>query len=145
MSEQSSTSTQYSGQCLCGKVKVRAPSLKPYVGACHCDMCRRWASGPLFAVHGGQDVSFEGEEHVAVYSSSEWAERGFCKCCGSNLFYRLKANQLHYLSAGLFSQDENFVFERQVFIDAKPAYYCFANKTKDLTAEEVFARYNANQ
>jgi hypothetical protein len=93
------------------------------------------------AVDCGTDVSFEGEENISTFSSSEWAERGFCKKCGSNLFYRLKESGQTIMTAGLFDDEGRFVFEEQIFIDEKPAYYRFANETKDLTGAEVFAKY----
>ncbi|MBF0289765.1 MAG: hypothetical protein HQM14_18280 [SAR324 cluster bacterium] len=32
----------------------------------------------LMTVDCGTDVSFENEENVSLFSSSQWAERGFC-------------------------------------------------------------------
>ena len=78
------------GSCLCGKIRIAVKGINRNVGACHCGTCRNWGGGPFMAVDCGTDVSFEGEENISVYSSSEWAERGFCKECGSHLFYRLK-------------------------------------------------------
>ena len=89
----------------------------------------------------GTDCDIEGEEYVSVFNSSEWAERGFCKNCGSNLFYRLKQSGQYILPVGLFDDDEAFEFDHQIFIDSKPEYYSFANKTKNMTGEEVFAQY----
>lgn len=89
----------------------------------------------------GTDVSFEGEDNITVYNSSDWAERGFCKKCGSHLFYRLKESKQHMVPVGLFDDQEPFVFESQVFIDKKPSFYSFANKTNDMTAAEVFEKY----
>ncbi len=91
----------------------------------------------------GKDVSFEGEENITVYSSSEWAERGFCNKCGSNLFYRLKGTGEHQISAGLFEDSEDFVFDLQVFIDNKPDFYNFIEKTKTMTEAEIFAKYGS--
>jgi hypothetical protein len=73
------------GTCLCGAVKVAANANKPMVAVCHCEMCRRWSSGPFMEVD-CQQVVFEGEENIRRIRSSEWAERGFCTRCGSNLF-----------------------------------------------------------
>lgn len=129
------------GHCLCGKVKFIANNMNNSVGVCHCSMCRRWTGGPIMAVSCGTDVVFEGEDAIKVYSSSDWAERGFCADCGSNLFYRLKGSGEHFMAAGLFENDEDFVFESQVFIDEKPKYYCFSNETSNMTAAEVFAKY----
>ena len=92
----------------------------------------------------GTEVSFEGEENITVYDSSKWAERGFCKQCGSHLFYRLKENQQHMVPVGLFDNQEDFVFENQVFIDKKPAFYSFSNKTNDMAEAEIFEMYGSS-
>ncbi len=129
------------GRCLCGQVKVSAPGMSTGVAACHCSMCRRWSGGPLLAVECGTEVSFEGEEHIGVYDSSAWAERGFCRNCGTHLFYRLKDGKQYIMPVGLFDDAEGLVLEAQIFIDEKPAYYRFADKTHDMTGAEVFAKY----
>ena len=129
------------GSCLCGSVKILVNSISSEVGACHCGMCRKWTGGPLLAVDCGSDVLFEGRENISVYNSSEWAERAFCNRCGSHLYYRLKKQNQHIMPVGLFDTDIPFVFDHQVFIDAKPSYYYFGNKTKEMTGEEVFALY----
>lgn len=128
------------GRCLCGKVKVTASKMSHNVGSCHCGMCRRWTGGPLLAVDCGSDVSFEGKENIGVYDSSDWAERGFCKSCGTHLFYRLKESGEYIMMVGIFD-DDNFVFDHQIFIDEKPAYYSFSNETQNMTGAEVFAKY----
>lgn len=126
------------GRCLCGAVKVSIAGAQTHVGACHCGMCRRWSGGPLMAIDCGTDVAFEGDDHIAVFDSSPWAERGFCTKCGSNLFYRIKQGQTYNVLAGLFDDTVGFSLDVQVFVDEKPAYYAYANKTKDMTAAEVF-------
>lgn len=128
------------GSCMCGAVKVTARGVGHEVGACHCSMCRKWAGGPLLAVECGTDVSFEGEDHIGVFDSSVWAERGFCKTCGSHLFYRLKESREYSMPAGLFD-NADFVLKSQIFIDEKPAYYNFAEQTHNMTGAEVFAQY----
>jgi hypothetical protein len=89
----------------------------------------------------GTEVVFSGADHITVYRSSEWAERGFCQRCGSHLFYRLKATRQHMVPVGLFDACEGLVFDQQVFIDEKPAYYDFANETENMTGAELFAKY----
>ncbi len=90
----------------------------------------------------GADVRFEGEESISVFSSSDWAERGFCGNCGTHLFYRLKGSGEHMVPVGLFEDGADLVFKGQVFIDEKPDYYTFANDTKNLTGAELFAMFN---
>ncbi len=129
------------GQCLCGAVTITATQQGHSVGACHCTMCRRWGGGPLLAMDCGSDVSFSGEQHISVYSSSDWAERGFCRHCGTHLFYRLKQETSYAMPAGLFAETDDLMFDHQVCVDTQPGYYQFANQTKNLTCEELFALY----
>ncbi len=137
--------TKGKGRCLCGAVKFTAKNINNNVAACHCGMCRRWGGGPLIAVSCGIEVAFEGEENITVYNSSDWAERGFCKKCGSHLFYRLKEINEHQMPAGLFDNQGSFNFDLQVFIDRKPSFYSFANKTNEMTEAEVIEKYAPEQ
>ncbi len=137
----SSETIETSGTCLCGAIRVKAKNLSKKVGACHCHMCRKWGGGPLMATDCGNDVSIEGEENVSVFNSSDWAERGFCKQCGTHLFYRIKESRQYVLPVGLFDENERLKFEDQIFIDEKPSFYEFANKTNNMTGAEVFAKY----
>lgn len=133
------------GRCLCGAVSFVTNSADTDVGACHCNMCRHWGGGPFIAVDCGSQVQFEGSEYIKVFDSSEWAERGFCRNCGSNLFYRLKHNNQHQIPPGLFDDDTGLEFTHQVFIDERPEYYEFANETLDMTGSEVFEKYAPKQ
>ena len=139
-----SKTTKAKGQCLCGVVKFKTSSASLQLGACHCKMCRSLCSGPYLSIDCGTDVQFESTYNIGVYNSSEWAERGFCTQCGSQLFYRLKGSGQTIMSAGLFGDDLGFEFDHQVFIDEKPNYYCFSNQTENLTGAEVFAKYGAS-
>lgn len=129
------------GQCLCGAIKFTVKRMSNSVDACHCSMCRKWGGGPLMTINCGSDVLFDGEEDISVYDSSAWAERGFCKKCGSHLFYRLKDSNEHQIPAGLFQDQDHFNFDLQVFIDNKPSYYSFANNTREMTAAEVIEAF----
>ena len=129
------------GSCLCGAVKLSTASINPHLAACHCSMCRKWSGGAFLGVECNDGISFEGADNIALYQSSEWAERGFCSKCGSHLFYRLKENNHYFIPAGIFDSDEDFIFDLQVFIEEKPQYYSFANKTKNMTGEEAFALF----
>ena len=132
------------GSCLCGAVQVTVKTLSHSIGACHCGMCRKWAGGPWLGVDCGSDVFFESTEFVAIYNSSDWAERGFCAKCGSNLFYRVKKTGQTFMPAGLFDNTDVLIFDHQIFIDKKPAYFEFINKTENMTEAEVFAKFSSD-
>lgn len=134
------TTNRMQGQCLCGAVTISAET-NTHVDACHCGMCRRWGGGPLLAVSCGSNVQIEGKENVSIYDSSEWAERGFCRHCGTHLFYRFKSADAYAVPAGLFQDQEQLALAEQIYIDSKPAYYAFANVTPLLTEAEVLRRF----
>ncbi len=133
------------GRCLCGKVGVTANAVKPEVHACHCNMCQLWNGGPTMSVHCGTDVRFCNEEYISVYQSCSWAELGFCTNCGSHLFYRSIDSGEYIIQAGTFDSEAGFILDQQIFIDEKSSYYSFANKTTDLTGDEVVAQYESNE
>jgi len=132
------------GSCLCGAVNLAVAAHKQNVGACHCSMCRTWGGGPLLALESVSDIEIEGEENVTVYPSSDWAERGFCKRCGTHLFYRLKTGDHYAVPVGLVDGGEAWTFDTQIFIDQKPEYYRFANETHNMTGQEVFDAYQGS-
>lgn len=129
------------GECLCGAVKVKANTASNKLHACHCNMCRKWSGSPALCVDCETDVSFEDETCIKIYSSSDWAERGFCSQCGTHLFYRLKDSGQYIMPAALFNDLKNIEFEGQIFIDEKPDYYEFSNETHNMTGDQVFAMF----
>ncbi|MGE4336188.1 MAG: GFA family protein [Pigmentiphaga sp.] len=135
------STTERHGHCLCGAVNLFVSIERPAMAACHCTRCRRWGGGPALGIETHQAPRIEGEQHLRVYDSSEWADRAFCGQCGSHLFYRLKDGTLYSLSAGLFDASGDWPFELQIFVDEKPANYHFANSTREMTGAEVFAQF----
>ncbi|WP_290359625.1 GFA family protein [Roseateles violae] len=74
---------QFSGGCLCGRVRVIATGRPDRVGICHCLDCRKH-HGALFhasAIFAPQAVSISGE-------TRDYAGRHFCPHCGSSVFSR---------------------------------------------------------
>lgn len=84
-------------------------------------------------------VSFQGEENMKRYASSEWAERGFCSNCGTNLFYRLKQPEMYMMATGCFDDADQFSLAGEIYIDEKPAGYDFAGDHPRMTGAEFMA------
>ncbi|CAA0109127.1 Glutathione-dependent formaldehyde-activating enzyme [BD1-7 clade bacterium] len=129
--------------CLCGCVKISVEQVNPKFTVCHCDDCRAWGGAPFFAVQCGTDVVIEGDSNVKVYESSAWADRGFCSECGTHLFFRFKKSREYNMPVGLFHNLEGLEMNMQYFSDRRPTYYCFSNKTKEMTSDEIFAHFAA--
>ena len=129
-----------SGHCLCGAVKFTAETVEKHFHICHCGMCRRWSGGPSMGAN-ADSVRFEGEENIVRYRSSDWAERGFCRKCGSGLFYFFKPANQYMISIGAFDEPTDFVVSEEIFIDHKPGFYDFAGDHPKKTEAEVLAAF----
>jgi len=126
------------GQCLCGAVTFSAKDIDPHMHACHCTMCRKWSGGPGFAIGVGS-VEFNGEANITAFASSDWAERGFCNRCGTNLFYRMPQTGMTMLWAGSLDNNEDFDLTGEIYVDEKPAGYNFAGDHPRQTGPEFLA------
>jgi hypothetical protein len=127
--------------CLCGAVKITVEDINPKFTVCHCQSCRTWGGAPFFAVKCGTKVTIEGDTNVNLFESSSWASRGFCIVCGTHLFYKLKATGEYNMPVGLFSNLKGLEMDMQYFSDMRPSYYCFSNKTKEMTTDEIMAYF----
>ncbi len=93
------------------------------------------------AVDCGNSVVFNDPSQVGSYKSSEWAERLFCKTCGSSLVYQMLDGSGQGVSMQAFDDPSQFVLKMQWFIDKKPDNYALANKTETKTQAECFAMF----
>jgi len=125
--------------CLCGKVSIIVKDFHSEISACHCSMCRKWGSGPFLSVSAGsgEDITITSEESVTRYKSSDWAERGFCRNCGSNLFYYLIPTDSYDIPIDLFTDESESCLKLEIYYDQKPHYYDFANDTDKKTEDEI--------
>ena len=131
------------GRCLCGAVTFSADDVGSELHICHCSMCRRWVGGPTFSI-AAKGVVFRGEENIQRYSSSAAAERGFCRICGSSLFYRSKETGQYVLSMGAIEDQASFRIGSEIYIDQKPPGYEFAGTHPRLTEEETLASHQGS-
>jgi len=129
-----------SGRCLCGAVRFTVTEVETQYEICHCGMCRRWSGGPLFATR-VDGVSFEDEASIERYRSSDWAERGFCGKCGTNLFYRYLPEDRYVMCIDVFDQPTGFEAIGEIFIDAKPAGYSIGGDLPKQTGAEFLAQF----
>lgn len=135
-----------SGKCVCGAVSYSISKDKSEFGACHCSTCRRWSGGVFLGLEVKPDeISFEGEEHLTRYSSSQWAERAFCSKCGASMYYRITApgpyEGVYHLGVGTLDSCDDMRLSEQLFIDQKPNGYSFAEKTHNLTQAQFEAMF----
>ena len=76
------------GGCLCGALRYEARGTPFHETLCHCSDCRRAFGAPAIAWFSVRRPEFHwvtGEP--ATYQSSPGVTRGFCRRCGTSLFY----------------------------------------------------------
>jgi len=91
---------------------------------CHCTQCRKQSGHHYAATNvADENIRMEGAENITWYKSSETARRGFCRICGSVLFW--KHNELDYVSvmAGAFDQPSGLRGEKHIYTADKGDYY----------------------
>lgn len=125
------------GRCLCGAATFRATLADGAMSACHCEMCRRWSSGPFMSLSIRPDsLAFDDQSVVGLYASSAEAERGFCKACGSTLFWRASDGSSADVSAHSVADPGRFPFATEIYVEDKPSNYAFAHVGRRMTGAE---------
>ncbi len=114
----------YSGSCLCGAVRYHASGPISDVVACHCTQCRK-QSGHYYAATDIPDgaLVIEGEENLTWYRSSEEAKRGFCKTCGSALFWKNQRDDFTAVLAGSLDGATGLRLAKHIYCADKGDYY----------------------
>ncbi len=135
------------GGCLCGAVRFKARLTGTNFGVCHCAMCRKWTGSALLGVTVPVDnVAWTGEDHIARRQTSTWAERAWCRDCGSGLFFRITrpgplCGTLE-LPIGILDDADGLTLTNEIYIDEKPDSYAFAGEERNiLTRAECHARF----
>lgn len=134
--------SERTGQCLCGAVKYRA-TVGENFNTCYCEMCRRWSSGAFMGASTEAFQVTEGEDVLTVFESSEWAVRGFCSKCGSNIYYHAVAHGGPSVAMGTLDDTAGLVVSKQFFIDEKPEGFSLAESTATLTRAEIMKMFGA--
>jgi hypothetical protein len=114
---------KHSGGCLCGGVRYSVVGqLRPIV-YCHCGQCKK-SSGNYVAASACDDVEFnlDRDETLRWFASSAIAERGFCKSCGSNLFWKPSDSGHMSIFAGTLDSDAGLKARAHIYVESKADY-----------------------
>ncbi len=114
----------HTGHCLCGAVRFRTSGPLRAVTACHCSQCRR-QTGHFYAATNVTDdrLEVEGGESVTWYRASEAASRGFCRICGSALFWKGDGSDNISIMVGAFDLPTGLAIGKHIFCADKGDYY----------------------
>ena len=116
------------GGCLCGSVRFHTQGKLRGVVYCHCSQCRRQTGHFVAATNvPDADIEIDGADNLSWYAASDFARRGFCRTCGSVLFWKHK--DLDYISvmAGSFDTPSGLKGDYHIFVADKGDYYEIAD------------------
>lgn len=114
----------HSGSCLCGAVLYRVHGALREVIFCHCSQCRK-QTGLYYASTNcaNSQIEVEGGDNITWYQSSEQAKRGFCKSCGSALFWKHRDADYVSIVAGSLDQPSGLPQGYHIFCADKGDFY----------------------
>lgn len=117
------------GQCLCGKIKFESAQSGEPITICHCAQCRKWGGSP-WAATSVPLTAFNvtaGEDALHWYVSSDFARRGFCRTCGSSMFWHADRHpewsESIAIAAGCVSEPTGLKVARHIWCKSKGDYY----------------------
>ncbi|WP_374380542.1 GFA family protein [Dongia sp.] len=130
----------HQGGCLCGAVRYRVEGAMRPVIACHCSQCRRATGSFMMASAAMHDhLTIEGAENITWYNSSDTARRGFCRICGSNLFWEGAGRPHTSITAGSLDGPTGLSLGRHIFVADKGDYYEIAD---NVAQSQTFEGYD---
>lgn len=139
------------GGCQCGALRyaLSAPFENPHV--CHCRMCQK-AVGNFFAAYVGtrKDALAWTKGNPAFFHSSEAAERGFCRDCGTPLTFAYDGSERISVTIGSLDKPAAVTPAYQFGVEARlPAFALLhelpGTRTEDDIPPEMMARLASRQ
>jgi hypothetical protein len=125
------------GGCICGAVKFEVSDPQRQVIACHCRQCRRM-SGHYFAASAASwsGLKLTESSGLAWFASTTTSRRGFCRLCGSSLFFDHGPDDPVGIAAGAFDIEPGFELAAHIWVDEAGGYYRIADALPRYTGTE---------
>ena len=111
------------GSCLCGAVVFEALPDRCFVD-CHCSQCRKQSGHFWAATSAGHDnFRLLKDDGLAWYDASPAARRGFCRFCGSFLFWQPRGENRISIGGGVFDTSTGLTIGEALFEEDAGDYY----------------------
>lgn len=119
---------RHTGSCLCGGVRFDVEGDLRGVIYCHCSQCRK-QTGHFYAATNvpTSAIRIDGADGITWFAASPSARRGFCRTCGSALFWQLNGADEISVLAGAFDSPSGLSGEVHIFVADKGDYYEIAD------------------
>jgi hypothetical protein len=132
------TSIRLTGGCQCGAIRYALHEQPSDPDICHCRMCQKAFGSffaPLASVPRDKFELTRGE--LAIFKSSDEAERGFCRSCGTPLTFRYVHSGRIAVSIGSLDEPEKVAPKNQVGIEGRLSWFAtLPTLPDDQTTEE---------
>jgi hypothetical protein len=117
------------GSCVCGGVTYKIAGEIQKTIACHCTQCRKlsghyWSATQVPV----ENLTITRIDGLKWFQSSENAKRGFCKECGSSLFWEWTGNDTICIGTGTLDGVTGLTTDMHIFVGDKGDYYEIADE-----------------
>ena len=124
------------GSCLCGAVRFEVHGPLRDSLACHCSQCRKtsghyWSATRCLSAH----LQVLSDAGLAWYQSSDHARRGFCRHCGSSLFWQVEGSEHISIGTGTLDAPTGLSTLGHIFVKDKSDYVEIASGTPQWQAD----------
>jgi hypothetical protein len=114
----------HTGRCLCGAVRYEVDGPLRDILVCHCGECRRsHGLAGAYTACPAERLAVEADGDalawIASPESTTEAERGFCRRCGSSLFWRAPGRDTVSISAGTVDEPSGLAISGHIWWDAR--------------------------
>jgi hypothetical protein len=115
------------GRCLCGAVEYEVRGELDDVLICHCIECRRWHGHVSATAACRRDELVIADDSSLAWiqspASDAQARRGFCRECGSSLFWDSPLYDTVSIAAGTLDQPTGLAVASHWYVDDAADYY----------------------
>ena len=128
MTEAQSRTVAATGGCLCGRVRFEVLGELLSVINCHCSKCRRFHGNfSAYTSTPRENLVLKREDGLHWYRSTQDetpnVHRGFCRECGSSLFWDPRGKRNISIAAGALDPPTRLETTRHVWVSQKGDYY----------------------
>lgn len=112
------------GGCLCGNVRYEVKGPLRGIVNCHCSMCQKLHGS--FGAHTKArkiNIRITNDSGLTWYKSSDVAQRGFCRYCGSSLFWKPFEFDATGILAGTLDGPTGLETRGHIFVGEKSDFY----------------------
>ena len=112
------------GGCLCGAVRFEVSGPLRDVVNCHCSMCQKLHG--IFGAHSKakkNNIAIIEDRGLKWYRTSKIAQRGFCRECGSRLFWKPDEQDATGILAGSLDRPTGLKTMGHIFVGEKADFY----------------------